>query len=81
MDARAKVLYHQIHPAKLLTDWVTALLACALLWQHRLVPGLVIGLIPPVLATSALLHWASLESYRRADMRREEHRSAQADCE
>jgi len=35
METREKVLYHQIHPAKLLTDWGTLPIALYLLWQRR----------------------------------------------
>jgi hypothetical protein len=64
MDARSKALYHQIHPAKLLTDWATAALACAIFWRHGLLDGLLVGLIPPVVASWALVRWADLEPYR-----------------
>jgi hypothetical protein len=53
MTSRDRALYHQIHPAKLLTDWSTAVAAGALLWQHRALLGLVVGFGPSV-ATSLL---------------------------
>ncbi len=68
LDARAKVLYHQIHPAKVLTDCATAALSCVLFWNHHLVEGLLIGPVPPVLATWALLSWADLERYRTSEL-------------
>jgi hypothetical protein len=36
MEFTERVLYHQIHPLKLLTDVSTAFIATALLWNHRL---------------------------------------------
>jgi hypothetical protein len=45
---RDRVLYHQIHPAKLLVDWGTAVAAGALLWQHRALPALIVGLGSPL---------------------------------
>lgn len=64
MGPREKLLYHQIHPLKLLVDWGTAALAATLLWEHRLLPALLVGLVPPLLATVALLRWADLEPYK-----------------
>ncbi len=37
MDFREKQLYHQIHPAKLFTDWSAGFIALYFLWQHNLV--------------------------------------------
>jgi len=37
---REKVLYHQIHPLKLFTDWSTGLVAVWLCWRHRLAEAL-----------------------------------------
>src|SRR5215510_8984875 len=64
MDTRAKVLYHQIHPAKLLTDWVTAALAGVLFWKHHLAAGLAIGVIPSVLISWALIRRGDREPHR-----------------
>jgi hypothetical protein len=64
MELRERVLYHQIHPLKLATDAATAFGAAALLWRHHLASGLILGLLPPLAVTAALLRWADLESYR-----------------
>jgi len=66
MEFRDRVLYHQIHPAKLLTDGVTAAAATALLWRHWLAWALVVGFLPSILVTLALLRWADLEPYRHS---------------
>jgi hypothetical protein len=63
-----RVLYHQIHPIKLFTDISTALIAIDLLWRHLLVPGLIVGTLPPVLVSVALLNEADLERYRQSPM-------------
>lgn len=63
-----RVLYHQIHPAKVFTDVATALIAIDLFWRHELVPGLVIALGPPLLVSWALLMEVDLERYRRSAM-------------
>ena len=64
MDLRARLLYHQIHPLKLLTDWGTAAVAAWLLWDHRLGAALLVGFVPPILVTAILVRWADLEPYR-----------------
>ena len=65
---RERVLYHQIHPAKLYVDVATALVAIDLFWRHALVPGLIIALLPPLLVSAVLLREADLERYRSSAM-------------
>ena len=36
MTREEKLLYHQIHPLKLLADWTAGFVALPLLWRHRL---------------------------------------------
>jgi hypothetical protein len=64
MEFRERVLYHQIHPLKLTTDWLSGLGAAVLLWQHRAGMALLVGLVPPVLVSALLLRFADLTSYR-----------------
>ena len=66
MNRAERVLYHQIHPVKLATDIATAIVAAWLLWQHRLWIALIVGFVPSILVTAALLRWADLEPYRRS---------------
>ena len=66
MNQRDRLLYHQIHPAKLLTDVGTAGVAAALLWLHRPVLALVVGFVPSVIASAVLLRWGDLEPYRNS---------------
>ena len=63
MDLRARLLYHQIHPLKLLTDWGTAAVAAYLLWGHRLGAALLVGLIPSIVVSALLVRWADLTPY------------------
>ena len=58
--AQERVLYHQIHPLKLATDWGTGFLAAWIFWHHRLMPGLAIGLIPSVIASAVVIQYADL---------------------
>jgi len=64
MNPEEKYLYHQIHPLKLLTDWVTGILAMYPLWQHKL--ALVIALVPPHIVSFVLIRFADLETYKQS---------------
>lgn len=64
LDLRERVLYHQIHPLKLIVDWTTALGAAALFWQHRAAYAFALGFIPSIIASAALISWADLARYR-----------------
>jgi len=68
MTFAERVLYHQIHPAKLFADTATAVVAIDLFWRHALVPGLIIALLPPLLVSAVLLREADLERYRSSPM-------------
>jgi len=65
---RERVLYHQIHPAKLFADIATALVGIDLFWRHALAPGLIIALVPPLLVSAVLLQEGNLERYRSSPM-------------
>ena len=66
MKAEEKYLYHQIHPLKLLTDWVAGIVALYPLWQHKLGLALVIALVPPPIASFLLIRFANLEKYKES---------------
>lgn len=66
MTPRDKYLHHQIHPAKLLTDWSTGLIALYSLWRHELAIALVIMLIPPPIASWLVIRRANLERQRQS---------------
>lgn len=63
-----RVLYHQIHPAKLFADISSVIIGIDLFWRHELGPGLIIALVPPVLVSAVLLREADLEPYRSSPM-------------
>lgn len=56
MKLRQRLLHLQVHPLKLVTDWVSAMVAAALLWQHALAYGLVVAALPSILV-SIVLFW------------------------
>lgn len=66
MELSEKVLYHQIHPLKLLTDCTTALVSLYLLWQHSLVPGLVVQFVPAIVVSAMMVAFGDLEKQKQS---------------
>ncbi len=64
MTIEEKILYHQIHPLKLLTDWSTGLVAIYLLWRHELIAALLLAFLPSILISWVLVRYAALECLR-----------------
>ncbi|MEA3199358.1 MAG: hypothetical protein QOE90_786 [Thermoplasmata archaeon] len=52
---------HQVHPAKLATDLISALAALLLFWAQHLVWGTVLLLAPPFVATALVLRFGDLD--------------------
>ena len=65
-----KILYHQIHPLKLLTDATSGFVALPLLWRHRLREALLVTSVPPILASILIMRYADLEPYKRSPLGR-----------
>lgn len=63
LTSREKVLYHQIHPAKLSVDVALTPLSGYLLWIHQLILGLLVGFIPAIVASALVIRYANLDSY------------------
>ena len=63
MDRHDRLLYHQIHPLKLVTDVTTAAVAAVAFWHHAPFLAFAIGFGPSVLVTVALVTWAKLDRY------------------
>jgi hypothetical protein len=51
MIARERHLYHQLHPAKLITDWGTAVVAGSFFWWREPVTAMAVGFVPSILVT------------------------------
>jgi hypothetical protein len=66
MKLNDRILYHQIHPAKLATDWLTTPIALHFFWRHRLVAGLAATFVPPIVASAIIIRFADLERYQRS---------------
>ena len=57
MDFREKKLYHQIHPLKLATDVGVMPPAVYFLWNHRILPAVMIAFMPPMLVSAVMMKW------------------------
>ncbi len=66
MNLEERSLYHQIHPLKLFTDWVTGIVALYLFWQHNLALGLVIALVLSAIVSFWLVRFVNLEKYKES---------------
>ena len=66
MTLKEKLLFHQVHPAKLVTDIGAAIVSLYLLWQHQLVLGLLTHFIPPPIGSAAVIRFADLETYKNS---------------
>ena len=65
MTLREKILFHQVHPAKLATDVASAFVCLYFLWQHALIIGLLAHLVPPPVG-SAIVACVELEPYKNS---------------
>jgi hypothetical protein len=66
MNSREKTLYHQIHPLKLATDISAEILSLYLFWKHKLLAGMLVLLVPPMIASALIMRLANLETYRQS---------------
>jgi hypothetical protein len=66
MERADKFLYHQIHPLKLGTDIVAAVISLFFFWQHQLAIALALHIVPPIIASFLVIRLADLEPQRRS---------------
>lgn len=66
MNTREKLLYQQIHPLKLLTDWIGAFIASYLIWVHQVMHGLLVGFIPSLIVSALVVRFANLEKLKNS---------------
>jgi hypothetical protein len=64
MTLREKILFHQVHPAKLATDVLSAVISLYFFWQHQLVIALLAHFVPPPVASAMVTRFADLEPYK-----------------
>ena len=70
MTPQEKRLYHQIHPFKLATDISAEIVSLYLFWKHRLLAGMLVLFVPPVIVSTLIMRLANLETYRRSALGR-----------
>ena len=66
MTPQEKALYHQIHPLKLATDISAEIISLYLFWKRKLIAGLVVLLVPPIIASTLIIKWVDLEAYKQS---------------
>jgi hypothetical protein len=64
MTLKEKILFHQVHPAKLATDIAAAVVSLYFLWQRELAIGIATHFIPPPIGSAAVIRFADLEPYK-----------------
>src|SRR5262249_3735117 len=64
MTLQEKVLYHQIHPLKLGTDVVSAVVSAYFLWVHNLPVALLVMFLPAFIASAILINVADFTGIR-----------------
>ena len=66
MTPQEKTLYHQIHPLKLFTDISAEFVSLYLFWRHKLIAGLVVMFVPPIIASLLIMKLVNLETYKQS---------------
>src|SRR5215210_3847698 len=66
MDFGEKVLYHQIHPAKLAADVGSSLVSTYLMWRRRFVAAMLAAFVPAALGSVLIIRYADLEKRKRS---------------
>jgi len=66
MDFSEKVLYHQIHPAKLAADISAAFISTYLVWQHKFGLAMLSAFVPAILASILVMRFADLERLKQS---------------
>ncbi len=70
MNLEERLLYQQIHPLKVAVDLGAAGLTLYLLWQHSVLPALVVMLLPTALVSSVLIRRGNLEPLKQSALGR-----------
>jgi hypothetical protein len=64
MNRTDKLLYHQLHPAKLAVDLATSAASSWLLWRGQLWVALLVGWLPSVVVSSGMVRWMDFSRQR-----------------
>jgi hypothetical protein len=74
MDFGEKVLYHQIHPAKLAADISGSVVSTYLMWRHKFVAALLSAFVPAIIASILVIRYADLQKRKHSPFGRYMHR-------
>ena len=66
MNLQEKSLYHQIHPVKLLADWLPGPISLYLLWRRQPLKSLIIAIAPGIVTSYVILNTVDLEPYKNS---------------
>jgi hypothetical protein len=66
MTLKEKALYNQIHPLKLSTDILAAVVSLYLFWVHQPLPALLLHFVPPLLASWLIIRYVDLEPLKES---------------
>ena len=66
MDLSEKVLYHQIHPAKLAADIAGSVISTYLMWHRRFGSAMLGAWVPAILGSAVVLRFADLERLKQS---------------
>src|SRR5262245_35807893 len=61
MTLSEKVLYHQIHPAKLATDISASIVSTYFIWQHWFWTAMLTAFAPAIVGSMLVMRFADLE--------------------
>jgi hypothetical protein len=75
MRLKDRILLHEVHPAKLVTDIGSGVLCLYFLWRHHLSLAILFAAVPPLIASSLVLRFADLEALERTVLGAYVHRS------
>jgi hypothetical protein len=64
MTPQEKALYHQIHPLKLFADISAEVISLYLFWKRKLLPGLLVVFLLPIIASLLIMRFVDLEPYK-----------------
>jgi hypothetical protein len=68
MTLQEKILFHQVHPAKLTTDIAATVISLYFFWQHTIIVGLLTHLVPPPIGSFAVIRFANLDRYKESPL-------------
>ena len=66
MTLSERILFHQIHAAKLVTDAIAAVLSLYYLWRRDLSLAIVAATVPALIATALVLRFADLKALKQS---------------